>query len=42
MKTADRGMRIPGAGGAVLLENLGETPGIFGQILKTHSAVFDK
>ena len=42
MQAADRGVRIPGAAGAVLLEDVGEPRGVVGQMLERHRAVLDE
>ena len=42
MQAADRGMRIPGAVGAVFFENPGQPVGVFGEILEPHRAILDK
>ena len=42
MQAADRGVRIPGAAGAVLLEDGGEPRGIVGEMLERHRAVLDE
>ena len=42
VQAADRGVRVPGAPGAVLLEHLGQAVGIFGEVLERHRAVFDE
>ncbi len=42
MQAADRGVRVPGADGAVLLENPGQAVGVFGQIVEPHRAILDE
>ncbi len=42
MQAAHRGMRIPGALGAVLVEDLGQAVGVFGEVLQRHRTVFDE
>ena len=42
VQAADRGMGIPGAAGAVLLEDVGEPRGIVRQMLERHRAVLDE
>ena len=42
MQAADRGVRIPGAAGAVLLEDGGEPRGVVREMLKRHRAVLDE
>ena len=42
MQAADRGVRIPGAAGAVLLEDVGEPRGIVREMLERHRAVLDE
>ena len=42
MQAADRGVRVPGAVGAVLLEDAGQAVGVVGEIFEPHRAVFEK
>jgi hypothetical protein len=42
MQAADRGMGVPGARGAVLLEHLGQPVGVVGQVLQADRAVLDE
>ena len=42
MQAADRGVRVPGAARAVLLEHLGEPRGVVGEMLERHRAVLDE
>ena len=42
MQAADRGVRIPGAAGAVLLEDGGEPRGVVREMLERHRAVLDE
>ncbi len=42
MQAADRGMRVPGAVGAVFFEDPGQAVGIFGEVFEADRAVFEK
>ena len=42
MQAADGCVRIPGAAGAVLLENVGQPGGVFGEVLERHCAILDE
>ncbi len=42
MQAADRGMRIPGAAGAVFLEHVCEPRCVIGQMLERHGAVLNE
>ena len=42
VQAAHRGVRVPGALGAVLAEDLGQLRGVLGQVLERHRAVLDE
>ena len=42
MQAADRGVRVPGAVGAVLFEDPGQSIGVVGKVFEPHRAVFEK
>ena len=42
VQRADRGVRVPGAARAVLLEHLREAVGVLGEVLERHRAVLDE
>jgi hypothetical protein len=42
VQAADRGMRVPGAGGAVFFENPGQAIGVLGEVLQPYRAILDK
>jgi hypothetical protein len=42
MQAADRGVRIPGAVGPVLLEDAGASLGVVGEVFEADRAVFEK
>ena len=42
VQAADRGVRVPGAAGAVAGEEVGEALGVVGQMLERHGAVLDE
>ena len=42
MQTPYRGVGIPGACGAVFVENLGQALGVFGEVFQSNSTVFNE